>query len=305
MFRETRIYVPPVDGSGFIDDLAWFYRQITTEIANLHRTLGKSRRFSDYVITGRLMPVEEQNIELPPGSENDEYVLFVDLYDNALDETIGNQYITYLYPDENTAAALSVIIYNMLSPIPDAIEVYGEEENWRNKFIYLTGSFVWNPTMYYGDKTAANIGSVGGEVMAGIHFLSFLSMKIGANVYLDWIPIYPKDVNTKDAKEVMDMMLEVPAAVSYVVRLRDNLLVEPYVGGCFNLSLWGETITSPISWMVGTDLGVKAGPGMLSFDLRFSMDLVKSQIATQQVEYTRAKIHVGVGYKLGIINRKN
>jgi hypothetical protein len=296
MYRETRIYVPPIDGVGFIDDLAWFYRQITTEITSLHRTLGRARRFSDYVITGRLAPIEGEEIELLPGSENDEYVLYVELVDNATEEAIGNQYITYLYPDDNTANALSVIIYNMLSPIPDSIEIYSEEDNWRNKFIYLAASFAWTPTVFRSTYQSFNGNSVSGSVMMDVHFLSFLGLKAGGEILQDWIAVY-------DDKSYSGMVLEFPAALMYVLRLRDNLLLEPYLGVTVNLPLMGEITPSPISWMAGIDIGVKAGFGILTFEPRFAMDITKSTVGS--TAYNRYKVHVGVGYKVGFIQRRN
>jgi hypothetical protein len=300
MYRETRIYVPPIDGVGFIDDLAWFYRQITTEITSLHRTLGRARRFSDYVITGKLMPIEGEAIELLPGSENDEYVLYVELVDNATEEAIGNQYLTYLYPDENTANALSVIIYNMLSPIPDSIEIYSEEDNWRNKFIYLTGSFAWTPTVFRSKYQSFNGNSVSGGIMADVHFLSFLGLKAGGEVLQDWVAVY-------DDKSYSGMVLEFPVALMYVLRLRDNFLLEPYIGGTVNLPLFGDVSPFPVSWMAGIDIGVKAGIGILTFEPRFSMDFGQSTVGTKEdnTKYYRYKVHVGVGYKVGFIQRKN
>jgi hypothetical protein len=296
-YRETRIYVPPIDGEGYIDDLAWFYRQVTAEIDSLHRTLGRSRRTSDYVVTGRLMPLAGEKIQTLPGSENDEYVLYVELFDNRLNDTIGNQYITYSYPDERTAASLSVIIYNMLSPLPDLAVQYGEDDNWRNRFVYLNLSFLWTPRVYTGTYQSVNAAGVGAEAMINIHFLRFLALKAGAELSQEWVVVYQDDAYT-------DMILDFPAAISFVLRPGDYMMLEPYVGGNLNLSLNGKTKPYPFSWMAGVQLGIKAGIGIVTFDPRFSMDLSRSQtVVPTPYEYWRYSIHLGIGYKMGFIQR--
>jgi hypothetical protein len=303
-YRETRIYVPPVDGEGYIDDLAWFYRQITGEVDSLHRTLGRSRRTSDYVITGRLVPAVGEKIQLLPGAEEDEYVLYIELFDNQLNENIGSQYITYSYPDERTVAALSVIIYNMLSALPDTVELYSAEDAWRNRFLHLNLNFLWNPSVYTGVYQSAYASRVGAEFMLDIHVLPFLALKAGAEVAPDWIVV---SQNENKKNEYNDMIISFPAAVAFVLRPGNILMLEPYAGASLNLSLNGISKPYPLSWMAGTQLGIKAGIGILTIDPRFSMDFGKSNTIAEKLadehEYWRYTVHFGIGYKIGFFSR--
>jgi hypothetical protein len=211
------------------------------------------------------MPLSGEEIELPPGYEDDEYILYVELFDNALDETIGDQYITYIYPDENTRDALSVIMYNLLSVLPDMVVEYGAEDQWRNKLIYLNLGFVWSPKVYTGTYQSLNIAGVGAEVMLSVNFLSFLGLKIGAGVTQDWVAVYKEE-------SYRDMIFDIPVAVAFVLRPGNNLMLEPYIGANLNLSLQKTTKPYLLSWMAGAQLGVKAGPGIVTLDPRFSMD---------------------------------
>lgn len=299
-YRETRIYVPPIDGEGYIDDMAWFYKQITGEITLQHRSLGKSRRFSDYVITGKLMPLTGENMppsEVPPDHE---HILNVELFDNSLNEVIGNQYITYAYPDEITTNGLSVIMYNLLSAIPDVVELYGAEDNWRNKFIYLNLNFVWNPRVYIGSYHSVNIAGVGAEVRVDVHFLRFMALKAGAEVSQEWVTVY------QNQPGITDMILDFPVSVAFVLR-PGNLMLEPYIGGNWNVSLLKATRPHPFSWNAGVQLGIKVGAGVLTFDPRFAMDFGKSYINTpkqaDRYPYWRYSIHLGIGYKVGFLKR--
>jgi len=301
-FHETRIYVPPIDGIGMIDDMAYFYKQITGEITRQYRTLGKTRRTSDYVITGRLMPIDEDpDIDvnsLPPGTENDEWILYVELFDNLIDEVIGTQFLTYSIPDETTDDSLSIIIYNMLSGVPDLLEGMASYETWRNRMLYVNLNFLWNPRVYSGDYQSVNIASVGAEAMVEYHLLSFLAFKAGAEITQDWINVY-----TAVGESHTDMILDFPVAVAFVFRPQEIFMLEPYLGITYNLSLMGTTRPYPLSWMAGAELGIKLGPGILTIDPRFTMDFGKSFITANSVDYWRYTIHIGIGYKIGFFDR--
>jgi len=309
-YRETRIFVPPIDGSGILDDMAFFYKCIIGEIDKQHRTIGRTRRTSDYVVTGRLMPITGDmatTLELPPGSI-DEYVLYLELYNNTINEVIGMQYITYYYPDESTEESLSVIMYYLLSSVPDLVEASGldDDDAWRNKWVYLNLNFVWSPRVYIGDSgnQAVNIAGVGAEAMLNIHPLRFLGIKAGGKLSQEWVKIDPSG-----DESYLDMILEIPVALAFVARLQHNIMLEPYVGGSYNISMLGTTSPNQLSWMAGVQLSIKAGFGSITFDPRFSMDLGRSSIMKEEEplplhEYWRYTVHLGVGYKVGFGNRK-
>jgi hypothetical protein len=184
--------------------------------------------------------------------------------------------------------------------IPDTVELYGAEDNWRNKFIYLNLNFVWSPSFYVGTYPS----KVGAEVLLDIHLLRFLAVKAGVEISPEWVVI-SQTGTTKD--EYTDMILCFPAALAFVLRPGDNIMLEPYVGGSFNLSLNGKTKLYPLSWMAGVQLGLKAGFGVVTFDPRFSMDFNKSktveEIPSDVREYWRYTVHFGIGYKFDFINR--
>jgi len=299
-YHEVKIYVPPLDGVGFIDDMAYFFKRITGEIVMQYRTLGKARVLSDYTITGRVMPIAEEEIELPPDSEDDEYVLYVELYDNRQDEPMGEQFITFTIPDDNTERALSVILYNLLSAIPDVIEE-DDSGNWRNKLLYLSLAFMWKPTVYTGTLQATNIAQVGAEFLVDFHLFNFLSVRLGAELSQDWVVILPGEKNFFN----LDMIIDFPVSIAYVLKPFENIMIEPYLGGNFNLSITKNTYPNHFSWHAGVELDIKLGPGILTIDPRFTQDIGRSVVEADNTtyEYWRYMMHLGVGYKLGFFKR--
>jgi len=300
--RETKIYVPPIDGIGAIEDMAFFFKQITGEITRQYRLLGRTRFTSDYVITGRIMPIAEleDEIEMPPDSEEDEYILFVELFDNQIQEIIGIQYITYTIPDESTEEALSVIIYNLLSGIPGFLEGFTFYDAWRNKILYLNVSFLWTPRIYIGDYQSVNISGVGAEVTADYHFLSWLALSVNAELSQDWVVTY-----TSPDEMFMDMVLAFPVAAKFVFRPGESFMLEPYLGMQYTFSLLGRTHPYPLAWLIGAQIGINLGYGIIiTFDPRFTMDFSKSYIVGyDDYLYWRYSIHLGVGIKYGFWDR--
>ena len=304
-FRETKIYVPPIDGIGSIEDMAYFFKGITGEITRQYRTLGRTRRTSDYVITGKIMPIAEleEEIEMPPDSEDDENILFIELFDNTMQEIIALQYITYTIPDATTDEALSVIIYNLISGIPDLLEGTGSYDDWRNKRLYLHASFLWTPRMYAADYVAVHNAGIGGQIMADYHFLSWLAVTAGVQVSQDWVTTYsdPNDY-------VQDMVLYVPLAAKFVFRPGDLFMLEPYLGLQGNFSLLQTTWSFPLAWIIGAQFGVKVGFGIVTLDAGFAMDVGKSAILDPEsdfalAEFHRYSLHVGLGFKYGFWDR--
>jgi len=298
-YHEVKIYVPPLDGVGFIDDLAYFFKRITGEIVMQYRTLGKARVLSDYTITGKVMPIAEEEIELPPDSEDDEYVLYVELYDNRQNVAIGEQFITFTVPDENTERALSVILYNLLSAIPDVLE--GDIDDWRNKFLYLDLRFIWKPTAYSRTIQETNIAQVGAEFVADFHIVNFFSVRLGVELSQDWVIVFPGETGAY----ALDMILSFPLSVAYVLKPFHSIMIEPYLGGNFNLSLQDAARVYPFSFHAGIEVGIKLGPGILTIDPRYTQDVGKSliKVKNNEYDYWRYMIHLGIGYKLGFFKR--
>jgi len=170
-----------------------------------------------------------------------------------------------------------------------------EEADWNNRFVYAGLSLLWVPRIYTAAGQSNNIASLGLELTADIHLLRFLSVRAGAELSQDMIIVVSNEI-------VLDRILDFPVNVAYVLRPLPNLMLEPYLGINYNLSLQGNTNPYPFSWNVGAELGIKTGLGILTIDPRFSRDFGNSSLP-YGLKYQRSTIHVGVGFKIGFLER--
>jgi len=334
--RDARIFVPPVVGAGNNEEKAFFHQKLTYEVILQNYGLAASRNNSEYILTAVIMPRNEfELLPIPPVRNSrerreffswdiDDSLLF---YDTAGDENYqpnpgssspdqsqvrlrqdGNNFlvlqlvhrrngetavrghISFNTPDASAGEDISVVLYNMLSRLPK-IEEYSD---WRNRWMFLEISGLWTPRIYSNEGSSLYLSNFGIAIGLELQFLNFLSLYAGAQVTQDWIL-----VSGSGGDRDRDVVLEVPLALRFVFKLGDDFLLEPYGGVSYNYSLMKITEPSMFSWFAGFQFGVKAGPGMIFIDQRFSQDFYNSSMGA--VEYQRTMLQIGLGYKFGVL----
>ncbi|MCL2255173.1 MAG: hypothetical protein FWC09_12090 [Lachnospiraceae bacterium] len=350
VFREARIFVPPIAGFGRPADNVFFYRQLSSEVVFMYYSLVRSQRGCDYILKATIIPfgmeeTESQGIKRPiPENPNpplrnyprereyfsweiDDDIYFYDtagegnydpnvrrtpsepfiitddhectlrleLINNITGDALGRQQLVYAKVDASVGDLLSIIVYNMLSGIP-SIE---ETNDWRDKWLFLETSFLWAPRIYTEKYESVNWINFGLRAAFEFHFTNFLSLGIGTQFVQDWI------VTEKYDEGHRDLILEIPIALKLVLKPAAQFVVEPYGGFAFNISLMNATIPSPASWLVGLQFGVKAGPGMIVIDPRFSMDFSESSLVLEDKIYQRNSMQIGIGYKIGFLLKRS
>jgi len=294
-FRDAKIYVPPVTGTGRLQDNTFFYRQLTEEVILQFYSLVRARGDSDYVLVGVIEPFfesEKEKREVDYDNPFQKFVFRLELQDSVTGEMIARQEIFYNYVDEYAAEYLSVAVYNMLSWIPD-IEI---ADYWRDNWLYLSASVLWTPRVYNGVYQSVYYTDFGLGFLAEFQFLNFMSLQMGVGFSQDWVI-----TSSRRDEYYRDVIVEIPLAIKFVLKFFDNWMIEPYSGVHLNLSLINTTRPFFLSWMAGLQLGIKAGPGMVTIDPRFSMDLGVSYIERTLQPYQRFIIQIGIGYKFGFL----
>jgi len=312
--RETKIFVQPVTGTGRQGDISFFYGRLCNEVVFQYYVLVRNRLNSDFMIRSSIKPFVEEDESRTAADEKDtlrtretvennssdteaanEFVFTVELINTETGRNIGGQRLIYTSTsDASVGNLISIIVYNLLSGIP----IIGEMDDWRDKWLFLGLNGIWAPRIYTGERQSASWANFGLGITAEFHFLDFMSFGIEPQLVQDWVV-----VSESSGEAYTDLMLEIPLLVKFVLKSFDNFAVEPYLGASFNFSLTGTTEPSLCSWRAGIQLGIKAGPGMIIIDPRFSMDFTKSVIVSNQVEYSRLMINVALGYKFGLIQK--
>ena len=279
--RDMKIYVPPVSGEGRPGDSYFFYQHLTYEVIYQQYSLIRSQNGSDFILRGEIAP------EPVNGSRNN--IFHLELLKSGTNEVIAKQHVVYYLLDASVVSMLSAMAYNMLSHLPN---VWGSDD-WRDNRLFLDAGLMWAPRLYFAESQSINWMNIGLGFSGEYHFNNIIAAGIGLQFSQDWIL-----VSQINELEYRDLILDIPFLFKFVLKPGD-LMLEPYTGLSLNLSLMQITQPSFLSWLVGMQLGVKAGPGSIVIDPRFSLDLYTSSIPS--LEYNRYTIQVGIGYKFGFM----
>ena len=305
---EAKIYVPPISGIGTAEDNSYFYKQMIYEVTAQFCSVVRSKKSSDYALNGRIETLIcfddpevycpfhsmiEQDISIEVSAGN---IFYLELINSQTNEAISWQYIVYSQIDRAMDGLVSVIVYNMLSAIPDIVLA----DDPRNKWLFAGAGAMWAPRIYKNDNESVYLLNFGLGLEAEFQFLNFMALSAGLQFAQDWI-LASGDI------EYRDLILEIPVALKFVFKPANYYLLEPYGGVSFNISLMRTTEPSLFSWFAGFQFGVKAGPGFITIDPRFTMDFLNSRLASSlniPLEYHRYMIQITLGYKFGLIRKK-
>jgi hypothetical protein len=289
------IYVPTVSGDGGKpEDNYYFYRQVVSELEYQHYNLAKTKKNAEFSLVGTLSPHPYNTIR----TAGKQYVFRLELFDNKTGETMMDGDLVYAAA-EDAIYALPSLVSMLVLTIPENTG----RDNWRDKWLYFGAAAFWTPRVYAAENsTSTYFGNAGGGVYAEFHFLNFLSFETGMEFASDLISVYIKTVDIYHR----GFLFEVPLVLKFALKPGGNFMLEPYGGVQFNVPLNKEIIPPLLSWLAGFQYGIKAGPGVLFVDPRFTMDIGDSGIGPDNGEphFQRYILHMGIGYKFGVFTRK-
>jgi hypothetical protein len=289
------VYVPPVSGDGGKpEDNYYFYKQVVSELEYQHYNLAKTERSADFLLAGTLAP-HAYNTVRPAGKQ---YVFRLELFDNKTGETMIDGELIYAAA-EDAKYALPSLVSVLILTIPEETG----KDNWRGKWLYFGAAAFWTPRVYAAEtSTSTQFVNFGGGVYAEFQFLDFLSFEAGLEFTSDLISVY---ANTVDVYH-RGLLFEVPLILKAALKPGGSFMLEPYGGVQFNVPLEKAIVPPLLSWLAGFQYGIKAGPGVVFVDPRFTMDIGKSKMGPDidGLSFQRYVLHLGIGYKFGVWNRK-
>ena len=288
--NTAAVYVPPVTGTGSKPgDNEYFHKQLLSEVTYQKFNLAKAKKDAEFSLVGTLH-------EHPDNMR--QYVLHLAIVDNKTDKSRSDGELVYEVP-EDIKDLFPSLVYTLLYTIPEG----SGKDNWRNQWMYAGISAFWTPRIYTSESASAHLANFGGGFFSEYHLLNFLSVGAGFELASDMTKVY-----AKIGEDYSNVLLEIPVLVKFVYKPGDHFLLEAYGGIHLNIPFNRATDPPVVSWLVGFQYGVKAGPGVLFVDPRFSMDigetLMDRDSAFRDVSFQRYIIHIGVGYKLGFFTRR-
>jgi len=296
--NNASIFILPVTGTGSKPaDNGFFYDKLVTEIADLRFNIAKSLPNSEFYLIGTLASQPDD----PNKPDVKQYVFRLTLLNSKTNESSADGELVYENLD-NINDQFMLLLYSVLNTIPAS----AGKNNWRNKRLFVGGAASWTPRIYTSEGTAMHLASFGGGVFAEYHFLDFAAVEAGLELASDLIRIYPDD-----EEHYKNTLMEIPLLLKFVLKPGDFSVFEPYAGIHLNIPFSKTTEPPLLAWMVGFQYGVKAGPGILFINPRFSMDVGKSRMETDpattglsELFFQRDIIHLSIGYKVGFLTRR-
>jgi hypothetical protein len=288
---EATIFVKPVTGNGSkSDDNNFFYKQLLQEVISQDFSLATAQKGANFTLIGslaRYMLSEKQ------------YALHLELRDNKTGELKVDGDLLY-ETAEDAKENLPILVSSLLYTIPaDIAPEYKPPNDWRDRLLYIGLGGKWTPGFYSGASPSRVPAGFQGGLSLGIHFASFMSLETGVEAQLDGVKA---KISGKD-QDYFGIIIGVPLLLKLCLKPGTNSMLEPYVGPFFNILPIGNYLKPYfLSMEAGFQYSLKAGPGAIFLDAGGAMDLGRSKVKT--VEYSRINLHVGLGYKVGFIQRK-
>jgi hypothetical protein len=292
--NSAAVYVPPVTGTGSNPgDNEFFYKELVSEVNYQHFTLAKARKDAEFSLVGTLSPHPDNT---PSGAK--QYLLHLAILDNKTNKSRSDGELVYEAP-EDIKSMFPSLVYTLLYTIPEG----SGKDNWRNKWLFVGVSAFWTPRIYTSERTAAHLVNFGGGIFTEYHVWDYISVETGFELATDLTKVY-----AKVEENYSNLLLEIPILVKFVLKPGEHFILEAYGGVHFNIPFEKTTVPPAVSWMAGFQYGVKAGPGVLFIDPRFSMDIGESVMdpdsAFKEISFQRYILHIGIGYKLGLFTKR-
>jgi len=313
--RDAIIHIPLIEGEASEKEYNFFFKQLSYEVANLYYTLEKDRLNSDFFLRSTIMTAAQFSLlqasnekqiqhaveiiqKFKDNRYGDEQIFLLDLVNSKTEETIASQYLVYKSVDDPVVAqSVSEMVHNMLANVPK-IDI---DDSWRNKWLYVGLSGLWTPRIYTAQSREINYTNYGLALLVEYHFWDYMSVSLEPQFVRDWIV-----VSLTSGEQYTDLMLEIPIILKGVFKPLNYFMIEPYAGVAFNITLMGNTKPSVASWLVGAQIGIKAGPGMIIIDPRYSRDFTSSSLPYNEnnIDYNRMAVQIALGYKFGLLDKR-
>ena len=284
------------------------------EQSALQNTMKTEIAAAGYTVTGDILEAHYAIICSIEDAGDLGLALVLSLTDVQKEETMAATRLVFPRT-EDAYASLPRSAVSLLAnaPLPDSSPRPRQrtpgDAGWKQKWVFLNFK-AGASARWFKLNDAANTVSLkvsplfGGGFEPEFHFSRYFGFQFGVN--FDWDETeYRAGTATF---EYSTSTLRVPFMLKGVFHPGWNTTLGLYGGGYATFQVKGDTELPPFGVLGGLDLGIKAGPGAVLLDLRFSSDIEESLINSgtinnDPISYRRMFLTFSLGYKFGMIPR--
>ena len=298
----------------------FFMQNFRMEAAGLGFNVVADKADAEHTFRFEVAPTEEGDFLITTkliANENDAELVSLSRYFNDLEESYEFNQILFFQ---------TVILIPRTGIIETVIvqTVVDENDDWRNKWLYLRGSIDY-PITFYILRPNGLIGGTG--VYYGTYenptrvspidnrTTALPGITLGLEIqFLNWMSIEPIfQVILGDPDNLFAIAAGVQLKIP--IKLIRNLMLEPY--GAITFPLNSSTAYArypPLAVGAGLQIAVKGGnSGAFFADLNYMLSLRNAILKNpyedmypnpHEIHFRRSVIGIGIGYKFGLFNRR-
>jgi hypothetical protein len=318
--EDVNVYIAPVLANP--DQATFFKENFTTETLGAGYNVAQEIDDADYILNLEVKPnmilYDDGSLELAPPDEK-QYILYVRLVDHDENTELVSFSFAFTSTDEMYDFNL-YLLYEAMANVPMTKLGAGliQNDQWRNKWLYIRASFDYPITFYQLLKPDVLMGDgPHNPVLPLEHKISpFPAVTFGVELQYLYFMSTELSFNLSFADPFGHSFIPaIQIEQKFPIKPGRNFLIEPYAAVSFPVATTINCLQFPrLGVGGGVQIGVKGGEfGAFFVDVNYIHFLgdvivknpwVEHYPNPDRIHYTRFVVGLGIGYKIGFFNRK-
>jgi hypothetical protein len=319
---DVKVFLPPVSG-GVPEQQMFFAENFRMELQGANYAVVDNHADSDYTMNLTIAQELEDGYE-DEGTDGMTVQAIVNVLTVSLiDSKDGREVLQFSWAFEDLEEMYEWnlhLIYQAMANVPlTKLSAVADSSHWRNKWIYVRASFDY-PITFYANPSPPGIYSK--DTDGNPKDYSVLDHKVrpfpgftaGLEFqFLNWMSVEGEfQLNFEDPFS-HTFIPSINVELKFPLKPSQHFMLEPYAAVSFPATTSVETVAFPrVGFGGGAQLGVRGGPmGAFFVDVNFiyyptkvktkNTDALKN--SPPIIEWDRFVVGLGIGYKIGFINR--
>ena len=309
---------------------SFFMQNFRMEGAALGYTIANNRPEAGYTFVFEVIPniiMYSDGIERQAPPDQEQFVISITFFRNSDNRELV--YLKFLFTELDEMYEYNQVLFFRaavsIPPINEAELMARENQDWRNKWLYLRLSFDFPITFYQlmGDGLIAGKGAYDNNSPVNVSPLDNRVIALPAGTvgiefqFLNFISIEPKfQMGWEYLNDANLIMMAAGVDLKFPLKFLNNVLIEPYGAFSFPILQSSDVFNSFPRFGFGGGVqiafkGGKAGAFFADVNYMFFSDdaVIKNNLGElypnpEVIHFKRSVLGIGVGYKIGAVNRK-